>query len=191
MILTHILFIFRKIKTMDHLMKYFLLLLSSENSKDYRFLTDYIHLDKNDAENIIGKINEKQNNIKAKVKNDKIIFEEKGKISTDIIEINFGNYSSSSLNYNFSEYNWIWENYKFEQFQNRNFFLLKDLTYLKFLIKHILTSKLFKDIFNKYNNVSKKAEYYFNNPKNIDDYINRIIFFPFSASEFDKHGFTE
>ena len=185
-------------RTMDLLMKYFLLLLSSESSKDYQFLIGYIHLekidnflDKNDAENVIDKINKLPDNIKSKIENDKIIFEDEDEISTDIIEINLGNYSASLLNYNFQDYNWMWENYKFDQFPNRNFFLEKDLAYLKYLIKHILTSKLFKDIFKKYNNVSKKAEYYFNNPKNIDDYINRIIFFPFSATELDKHGFTE
>ena len=185
-------------RTMDLLMKYFLLLLSSKSSNDYRFLTNYIHLEKTDkflekkdAKNIIAKINELPDNIKSKIENNKIIFEEEDEILTDIIEINLGNYSSSLLNYNFQDYNWMWENCKFEQFQNRNFFLEKDLAYLKYLIKHILTSKLFKDIFKKYNNVSKKAEYYFNNPKNIDDYINRIIFFPISATELDKHGFTE
>lgn len=185
-------------KTMDHLIKYLLLLLSSERSNDYRFLMDYIHLEsmdkflnKEDTENLIGKIKEKDDSIKIKVDNDKIILEEKYKISTDTIEIKIGDYSASSLNHDYSEYNWMWEKYKFEHFQNQNFFLEKDLAYLKYLIKHILTSKLFKDIFYKYNNVSSVAEYYFNNPKNIDDYINRILFFPFSSAEFGKHGFTE
>ena len=92
-------------------------------------------LNKNDAENIIDKINELHDNIKSKIENDKIIFEEEDEISTDIVEINLGNYSVSLLTYNFGGYNWMWENCKFEQFQNRNFFLEKDLSYLKCLIK--------------------------------------------------------
>ena len=184
--------------TMDHLMKYFLLILSSETAKDYRFLLDYIHLkkienfiDNNSAVELINKINEKDKLLKANIKNDKIIFDEKGKKSNDIIEIKFENYSNTVLSYAFSEYNWIWEKINFTEFQNRNFFLEKDIDYLKYLIRKILSSKLFKDIFNNYNNVSDVAEYYFNNSKNIDDYINRIIFLPFSAGDLNKHGYTE
>ena len=62
-------------------------------------------LNKNDAENIIDKINELHDNIKSKIENDKIIFGEEDEISTDIVEINLGNYSVSLLTYNFGGYN--------------------------------------------------------------------------------------
>ena len=67
----------------------------------------------------------------------------------------------------------------------------EDINYLKYIIKHILSSKLFKQIFNNFNNISELADYYFDNINNIDDYINRIIFLPFKTAQFDKYALTD
>ena len=79
----------------------------------------------------------------------------------------------------------------FSNFQKTNFFLKQDLKYLKYLLKHILSSKLFKEIFEHFNNVSSKVEFYFNNPDNIKDYIKRIIFLPFSNHDLAKFAITD
>ena len=55
----------------------------------------------------------------------------------------------------------------------------------------ILSSKLFKEIFKNYSNVSSLTEYYFKDERNIDDYINRIIFLPFKVDDIDKYAITE
>ena len=66
-----------------------------------------------------------------------------------------------------------------------------DLKYLKYLIKVILSSKLFKEIFKNYSNVSSLTEYYFKDERNIDDYINRIIFLPFKVKDIGKYAITD
>ena len=67
---------------------------------------------------------------------------------------------------------------KFEAFQNQNFFFPEDVDYLKYIINHILCSNLFKYIFIYYSNISDVSDYYFDDKKNMEDYINRIIFCP-------------
>jgi hypothetical protein len=65
------------------------------------------------------------------------------------------------------------------------------ITYLKFLIRHILSSNLLKQIFENFNNISDLYDYYFNNEDNKDHYINNIIFLPFKALDFGFYGLTE
>ena len=85
----------------------------------------------------------------------------------------------------------LWYNISFEKFQIINFFLEEDLNYLKYLIKKILSSNLFKSIFDKFSNVSTVADFYFKEGDNIDDYINRIIFLPFKVKDISKYAITD
>jgi uncharacterized protein YozE (UPF0346 family) len=55
-------------------------------------------------------------------------------------------------------------------------------------LKIILSSNLFKEIFINFNNLSEIADFYFDDPKNIDDYIERIIFLPFKSEYLGKFG---
>ena len=66
----------------------------------------------------------------------------------------------------------------------------EDIKYFKFLLAHIVSSKLFKDIYSKFNNVSESYDYIFNDKKNIDFFISNIIFLPFKASDFGIYGLT-
>lgn len=185
-------------KTMEQLLKYLLLLLSIEGKKDLSFLISFIHLkkrqeffDRFSIINFIKELNEKVEYINARVKGDKIIFDEKGQMSCDKIEVKFENYINDIFSYKLTEFNWLWENVQFEKFQTTNFFLENDIRYLKYLIRHILSSNLFKKIFSNFNNVKSIADFYFDNPNNIEDYINRIIFLPFSAQNLGKYAITD
>ena len=182
-------------KTMDQLLQYLFLLLSNNKTEYLDFITKHIHLNK--EENFLDKksailfqkkLNKEYTFINAKIVQDKILFDENGNISYDKIEIKYKNYPENISN--LVSLDWIWESHDFETFQETNFFLERDLNYLKYLIKHILLSKLFRDIYEKFNNVSSLVDYYFNEA-NIDDYINRIIFLPFKAENLSKYAITD
>ena len=49
---------------------------------------------------------------------------------------------------------------------------------MKYLICVILSSNLYREIFNNFTNVSDITDSYFEQKNNIDDYINNIIFLP-------------
>ena len=190
-------------ETMNKLLQYLLMILSSEKLGDFSFLCDYIHLSTNDkfineksANAFIEKINQKYKFLKAELKKGKsrrIIFNEKKKTKSKKIKIKYRNYTnelllSPKLPNNI---NWLWENINFESFQEANFFTKDDLKYLKFIVKHILSSKLLKQIFDKFSNVSSLTDYYFNISSNIDDYIARIVFLPFGQGDLDKFAMTD
>ena len=65
-----------------------------------------------------------------------------------------------------------------------------DISFMKRLIKHILNSKLFKEIYKKYSNVDKTVDYYFNNERNIDDLLKRIKFVPFEEKNTGRQAST-
>ena len=85
----------------------------------------------------------------------------------------------------------LWYNISFEKFQIINFFLEEVLNYLKYLIKKILSSNLFKSIFDKFSNVSTVADFYFKEEDNIDDYINRTIFLQFKVKDIGKYAIKD
>ena len=183
---------------MDELLQYLLLLLSSNvYNENLKFFMKYIHLKikedfigQNSVNIFIEKLNNENQFIKAKLDKDKIIFNGEGKISCDKIEIKFKNYPKNILSSLLYELNWIWEKQYFENFQETNFFQKKDLNYLNYLLRHILSSNLFKEIFNKFNGVSNIVDYYFND-LNIDDYIKRIIFLSYKAENIGKYAITD
>ena len=78
----------------------------------------------------------------------------------------------------------------FEKFQEKNLFLKNDIKYLKYLIKRILLSPLFKEIFLNFSNVSSTAGHYFLEERNVEDQINRIIFLPYKIDKVGKCGET-
>ena len=71
-----------------------------------------------------------------------------------------------------------------------NYFDDDDISFMKDLIKQILKSKLFKEIYYKYSNVENYADYYFNEDKNIDDLIDRINFFAFEENNTGRQAAT-
>ena len=183
-------------KTMDQLLQYLLFLLSSG---DFRFFNDahnFLNFKKIDPiidNDSIQKFVEQLNSdfITAKRENDQIIFDEN--LNPREIKINVKDYSPKLLNNTngIETLNILWEKLLFEKFQEKNFFLENDIKYLKYLIKHILLSPLFKEIFLTFSNVSSIAEYYFLDERNVDDYIERIIFFPYKLDDVGKYGETD
>lgn len=183
----------------NQLLQYLLMALSSEHGLYLNILYLSIHLnkkekflDKHSAKVFKKQLNKSYNFLKASFskKNKGVIFlKEKEKMECKKIKIRWKNYTKNPVLP--EDMNWIWKNMNFVNFQKSNFFLEEDLNYLYFLIKHILSSNLFKLIFKHFNNVSSKADYYFNNIDNINDYIRRIIFLPFSVPDLGKFAITD
>ena len=71
-----------------------------------------------------------------------------------------------------------------------NYFDNNDINYMKYLIKKILKSKLFKDIYNKYSNVKGIIGYYFDKDENIEDLFTRIHFHPYNENNFGIQAIT-
>ena len=65
-----------------------------------------------------------------------------------------------------------------------------DVSYLKSLIKKILKSKLFKDVYSEYSDVNNYIDYYFNEEKNIDDMLSRIRFINFKERNTGRQAGT-
>ena len=65
-----------------------------------------------------------------------------------------------------------------------------DISFLKALIKKILKSKLFKELYSNYSNVNNYVDYYFNYENNIDDLLNRIKFIYFMEKNTGRQGGT-
>ena len=185
-------------KTMDSLLQFLLLLLSADDKhnwgKNFRKL---IHPQKTDtflkksSENaFLEHLKEDYNEITAKTNDGKIQLFYENDPFQDIIEINLKN-MWSNIFLNFKSINWIWEGLKFEELQNSNFFTKKDIKYLRYLIKQILSSELLENIFNHFSDIDSVADYYFKEPKNIEDYIDRIIFLPFNRRDIYKLAITD
>ena len=186
-------------ETMNQLLQFLLLSLSVNRSIFLDYIHKNIHLpnkvsfiDAHYVDNFLKSLNEEYRFLNAefdKNKKDIIKFNEKEKMDCNKITIKFENYTKDiKLCYNI---NWLWKNINFEKFQLTNFFLKEDLDYLKYLIKHILSSKLFKQIYKVFNNVSEVTDYYFNVSENIDDYIKKIIFLPFRVKDLEIFAITD
>ena len=65
-----------------------------------------------------------------------------------------------------------------------------DVSYLKSLIKKILKSKLFKDVYSEYSDVNNYINYYFSEEKNIDDMLSRIRFINFKERNTGRQAGT-
>ena len=174
-------------ETMNQLLQFLLLSLSVNRSIFLDYIHKNIHLpnkvsfiDAHYVDNFLKSLNEEYRFLNAefdKNKKDIIKFNEDENMDCNKITIKFENYTKDIKFCD--DINWLWKNINFEKFQLTNFFLKEDLDYLKYLIKHILSSKLFKQIYKVFNNVSEVTDYYFNVSENIDDYIKKIIFLPF------------
>ena len=148
---------------------------------------DYF-LDSSFADKFVANLKMEYDYLNIEKVKDKIVIKEETNSSTQL-EIKYQYYSKKLIEC--SEINKLWKNIQFEKFQVTNFFLEADLKYLKYLIKIILSSQLFKDIFHYYSNVSSLTEYYFKDERNIKDYINRIIFLPFKVKDIGKYAITD
>ena len=185
-------------KVMNYLIQNILLLLSTDNPKSLKNIEENIHLknienfiDHDSIKKVKRKINKKSKifNIEFNTKKNIIIINQKR--TKRKINIKYEYYSKKILTLNLAKnMNWLWEKMNYEQLQECNFFMKEDLDYLKYLIKYILSSELFKKIFHIFNNISSLADYYFNN-ENIEDYINRIIFVPFDKTSLGKYAITD
>ena len=182
--------------TIDKLLQFLLFSLSSNNTD--LFIDDtYIHLNNRDkfldqisANKFVEKLNKKFKGLNAKIDGDKIIFNEFENFPLRKIELNYKYYTVNKIS-EINNFNWMWENIMFENFQSTNFFLPNDIKYLKYLIGVILSSNLYKEIFNNFSNVSEIADSYFEQKNNIDEYINNIIFLPYKVSEIHKFAITD
>ena len=187
---------------MDQLLQYLMISLSKERDGHLDSFYKFIHLnkiekfiDEDSSELFKRKLNKNYKFLNAKFEKGKrvqIVFEEKEKIKCKKIRINYKNYTKNGLLSVLPEnIDWLWKKINFANFQETNFFLKEDLEYLKYLIGHILSSNLFKNIFDHFNDVKLKADFYFGNSKNREDYINRIIFLPFSTNDLEKFALTD
>lgn len=190
--------------TINKLLKMLLLLLSYQGEyKSFSYIINDIHLDKYSleeefmnkemAQQLIKNIESHYENseIEGKIDNDKIILNDDNDKIKNEIKITYSNYSKNLVNFkNKDFFDHLWKSVKFQKFQFHNFFFLEDIKYYKFLITHILSSKLFKEIFNKYNNISKSYDYIFENKNNIEFFLDKIIFLPFKASDLGFHSLT-
>ena len=131
---------------------------------------------------------EKYYQMKGKIEKDTMIITDYKKNS---IKLKYNNYSKKILNFeNTQFFDLLFKSIKFQNFQSCNFFFPEDIKYFKFLLAHILSSKLFKDIYNKFNKISESYDYIFNEQKNIDFFIDNIIFLPFKATDFGIYRLT-
>ena len=71
-----------------------------------------------------------------------------------------------------------------------NYFDEEDLLYMKGILKNILQSKLFKELYANYSNTDKIIDYYFNKDDNIDDLLNRIKLIPFNEGDTGRQAGT-
>ena len=182
--------------TINKLLQFLLFSLSSNNTNLFIDNT-YIHLNNRDkfldqisANKFIEKLNKKFKGLNAKIDGDKIIFNEIESFPPRKIELNYKYYTVNKIS-EINNFNWMWENIMFENFQSTNFFLPNDIKYLKYLIGVILSSNLYKEIFNNFSNISDIADSYFEQKNNIDEYINNIIFLPYKVSEIHKFAITD
>ena len=186
-------------ETMNQLLQFLLLSLSVNRSIFLDYIHKNIHLpnkvsfiDAHYVDNFLKSLNEEYRFLNAefdKNKKDIIKFNEDENMDCNKITIKFENYTKDIKFCD--DINWLWKNINFEKFQMTNFFLKEDLDYLKYLIKHILSSELFKQIYNVFNNVSEVTDYYFNVSENIDDYIKKIIFLPFRVKDLEIFAITD
>ena len=144
----------------------------------------------NQAKQLVEMLKDDFDNLDVEINVENIIFNENEDLSVSPLKIEFKNYSEKILKYS-EGMDMLWKNILFEKFQITNFFLEEDLNYLKYLIKKILSSNLFKSIFDKFSNVSTVDDFYFKEEDNIDDYINRIIFLSFKARNIEKYAITD
>ena len=182
--------------TIDKLLQFLLFSLSSNNT-DLFIDNTYIHLNNRDkfldqisANKFVEKLNKTFILLNAKIDGDKIIFNEFENFPLRKIELNYKYYNVDDIG-KIKNFNWMWENIMFDNFQSNNFFLPNDIEYLKYLIGVILSSNLYKEIFNNFSNVSEIADSYFEQKTNIDEYINNIIFLPYKVSEIHKFAITD
>ena len=182
-------------ETINQLLQYLFFLLGTDDNRKFYNATDFILLEKNNTffkansvQKLINKLNDNNEYIKAKKVKGKIIFDESP--SQRKIEIDYRNYSEKILDLKDKKLNILWEHFKFENFQKENFFLENDIRYLKFLIKYILSSPLFKEIFDYFSRISSIADYYFLDDENINEYIDSIIFLPFKVSNTGRYAIT-
>lgn len=181
-------------------------IINQQINEKFELYLFYLESDKlpDDLEEIIDKSlkcdtpldSEKIKNILTKNKNKNKIF----KIKNNILSLEF---KGKKYDFKYKNYNEkllecllaINDSYFIEQglwnpITMINYFDDDDISFMKDLIKQILKSKLFKEIYNKYSNIENYADYYFNEDENINDLIDRIKFFAFEETNTGRQAAT-
>jgi len=105
-------------------------------------------------------------------------------------EFNYKNYNNQIFDFLGVKSNKIIEQAKWNKVGLINYFDEEDLLYMKGILKNILQSKLFKELYSKYSNTDKIIDYYFNENSNIDDLLNRIKFIPYKEGDTGRQAGT-
>ena len=161
--------------------------------------------DNNDLQDIIKTImikerpltlNEVKEFMKNNKKENKDIFLEKDYICVNfkdkIYRYEFKNYTNVLLEYLKIDNEGVLENAQFNPVVLIDFFYTNDKLYLKNLIRTILKSKLFREVWEKYGEADKIFDdYYFDNEENIEEFIENIHFLPFYERDFGLQAITK
>ena len=150
-----------------------------------RIIKKQTPLTKEDIDNYIH--NNNDNDKKLYINSNKLVCE----YNNEKYEFEYKNYNSTFLNFlDVKGTDVILKSLKYNNTCLINFFDENDIDFMKYLIKKILKSQLFNELWKKYSKVDKTVEYYFNNDENIEDLFNRIYFYPFNENNFGIQALT-
>lgn len=184
---------------LDKVIKLLLFNLDSKHRANQLIFGENIHFRKNDSE--ILTLEYFKNN------------EQKDNLINGLIAINPDGFT---INYNNNHYllNYLYDNYPksivskiynspipkipkllyeecfFDSFQKSNFFTQKEIDYMKYLIREIIDSKLFNELFQIYSEKSSVCSEFIKDKKIQDYIIDNIIFLPYSEKDFDTQSIT-
>ena len=121
------------------------------------------------------------------IENDNLVFFYKNKK----YKFNYNSYNETFLDALYANKDdEIFEQIQWNPLYYYNFYNENDINFLKNLIKKILNSKLFLEIWKEYSDVKGIFDYLFNNEKNIDNLLDNIEFYPYNENDFNVHGLT-
>ena len=130
--------------------------------------------------------NNKDNDKSLYIKNNNLICE----YNKEIYKYEYKNFNSNLLDcFNIKDSDFL-KTIKYNNACITNFFDENDLIFMKYLLKKILKSKLFKELWEKYSKVNKDIEYYFSDDENIEDFFKKIYFYPFAEHDFGIQALT-
>lgn len=158
-----------------------------DNMLTKKYVENYLEKYKNEEEKpyLLDKI---------KIFDDKFIIEDE-EIDEKII-FYYNNFNKSILDkiidsHDFNSIdNTRFNNIYLEEFQSENFFTKSEMDYMKYLLRVIVNSEFFRELFETYSDEKLMPKNLFEN-KNIQDYIiDNIIFLPYEEKLFDSQSIT-
>ena len=165
----------------------FLFLLDAPYTNINNILTNIMKMEDSLRSSDIQKFIEKNKNVY--LENNYICIKYKEKI----FKYEYEKYSKDLLKLLNNDSENILENAKWNSICLIDFFEDKDKIYLKKILKAIIKSKFFKEIWNEYsdNNVHEIVDYFFSEEKNIEEFLNSIKFLPFIEKDFGAQAITK